>query len=648
MIAYPPYRAASIPVNTDPNVVGGPNSNVQLDMNGNPSATSLISSGSAGNFAGSTTSGGGGGGFWDFGGFGDFGGGGGDYYDDGGGLIYNGGYGNFGGSGGSSGGSGLNPFLTGLGGLAIGSALSRGGSASSVQRNLPNEISGLASLAPGLAGSTVGSQLQLNPLVTAGNVANFNSALAGVAPGMRDAYNAANPQLAAYTQGLGATLAGINAQGAPRYDATGYQAAISDTVQAGPAAQARAMQAQLYQTGPAARAGSAAMAQFNPATAYTAGLSQAQAQTAGQQRASGGPLLNTLQSQAMQSVGGVSELQARQQQIAMGLLGGSGGDLTAQDLRNVQQDTRGAYAARGLYDSNQAIGAEIMNSDAARRQRLTQNLGIAQGVDAAGQQQIGATRNFALGVQNQGQNLSQFNAGQGNSLATFNTGQVNDTSRFNAQQGNANSQFNAGLLTQNSQFNSSGNLQASLANQGAQNQFSMFDANNANQFALANMQAGNANSQFNANLGTNVNLQNMGARNSQSQFNAGLGQSNLQFNAGQNNAASAFNAGVTNQSNQWNAAAAGQNQNDQWARAMQLGGFYQGQSLNPTATAMGLVGQAPDYTNGLLGYGSDLYGSNANAQSAANISRNNNNAALASAGLGLLYQFYNGSNGGYG
>lgn len=599
MFVSPPYRAASIPVNTDPTVVGGPNSNVQLDMNGNPSATSTLSGAGAGNFAGSTG-----------------GGGGGDYYDDGGG--------------------GVSPFLTGLGGLAIGSALS-GGNASAVQRNLPNEISGLAGLAPGLAGSTVGSQLQLNPLLTAGNVANFNSAVGGIAPGMRDAYNAANPLLASYTQGLGGTLAGLNGQAAPRYDPTGYQAAISDSVQAGPAAQAQAMQAQLYQTGPAARAGSAAMAQFNPATAYTAGLSQAQAQQAAQQRASGGPLLNTLQSQAMQSVGGVSALQQRQQQIAMGLLGGSGGDLTAQDLRNVQQDTRGAYAARGLYDSNQAIGAEIMNSDAARRQRLTQNLGIAQGVDAAGQQQIGATRNFALGVQNQGQNLSQFNAGQGNSLATFNTGQINDTSRFNALQSNDVSKFNAGLLTQNSQFNSQGSLQASLANQGAQNQFSMFDANNANNFALANMQAGNSNAQFNAGLGTNVNLQNMLANNNLSQFNASLGQNNLQFNAGQNNAASGFNAGVTNQANQWNAAALGQNQNDQWARAMQLGNFYQNQSLNPTATAMGLMGQAPDYTNGLLGYGSNLYGFNANAQSAANISRNNNNAALTSAGIEALF-----------
>lgn len=637
MFAAPPYRAASIPVNTDPTVVGGPNSNVQLDMNGNPSATSVLSGTTGGNNVAVDSTGGYSitdPGWWGLGG------GGGDYYDDGGGLIFGGGYGG-GGSGGSSG--GLNPFLTGLGGLALGSALSRG-SASSVQRNLPNEIAGLTALAPGLAGSTVGSQLQLNPLLTQGNVANFNSAVGQVAPGMRDAFNAANPHLAAYTQGLGGTLDRLNGQAAPFYNPTGYQAAISDTVQAGPAAQAAAQQAQLYQTGPAARAGTAAQAQFNPATAYTAGLAQAQAQSAAQQRASGGPLLNTLQSQAMQSVGGVSALQQRQEQIAMGLLGGSGGDLTAQDLRNVQQDTRGAFAARGLYDSNRAIGAEIMNSDAARRQRLTQNLGIAQGVDAAGQQQIGATRNFALGVQNQGQNLSQFNASQGNSLNTFNTGQVNDTSRFNAGQSNDVSKFNAGLLTQNSQFNSSGALQASLANQGAQNQFAMFDANNANNFALANMQAGNANSQFNAGLGTNVNLQNMGALNNMGQFNANLGQNNLQFNAGQNNAASAFNAGVTNQANQWNAASAGQNVNDQWARAMQLGQFYQGQTINPTATAMGLLGQAPDYTNGLLGYGSDLYGSNANAQSAANISRNNNNAALASAGLGLLYQFYNSSN----
>ena len=55
---------------------------------------------------------------------------------------------------------------------------------------------------------------------------------------------------------------------------------------------------------------------------------------------------------------------------------------------------------------------------------------------------------------------------------------------------------------------------------------------------------------------------------------------------------------------------------------------------------MGLLGTAPDYTSGLLGYGSDLYNTNLNAQSAANISSRNNSAALAATGLNALYNLY--------
>lgn len=623
--AYAPRRAAnspsgllpggSIPLNNDPTVIG---------------STTYINPLTNGTGPGGTTAPPGrngvpaddndwfDSGFWDF--WNNGGGGGDDDYIFGGGYGGGWGYGS-GGSGGSS--SNLTPLLTGLGGLALGSSLSRG-NASAVQRNLPAEVAGLAGLAPGLAGSTVGTGLQLSPLVTAGNISNFGNALGQISPALRQGFDAANPGLAAQGPQLESLLADLNGRGPVRYDPTGYQASIAQNVGLGPTAQAGTERAGFTSAGPAAQG------QFTPAQAYLAEMERARAERTAQQTARGGPLLSTLQNQAMQSVGGVSDLQARQQQIAMGLLGGSGGDLTGQDLRNVQQDTRGAFAARGLYDSNQAIGAEILNTDAARRQRLMQNLGIAQGVDAAGQQQIGATRNFALGVQNQGQNLSQFNAAQGNQVGMFNTGQANHINLANANNFNDLSKFNAGLQTQNSQFNSNLGSQVSLANASSQNQMAQFNSGQANNLAS-----------FNAQLGTQNNQWNAGAANQMNLAGAQLGQNNLHFNALQNNQASQYNSGLTTDAARFAAQAAGQDRNDQWGRAMGVGNFYQNQALNPTATAMGLIGNAPDYTGALLGYGSDLYNFNGNSQAAANNSRANNNAALTAAGLNLLYSVFN-------
>lgn len=547
----------------------------------------------------------------------------------------NGGYGGgftggyFGGYGGGDGGSGWGGVLGGVaGGLALG-GLVGGSGGSTAPRNLQNEIGSVTAMAPGLAGSTVGTNLQLSPLVTAGNLANFNYAVGGAGKAMRNAYNAANPMLTDYTANLQDYLNSVNALGAQNYSPTGY--AAQQAVGVSPQA------ASLANAGPAAftSAGSAAQASYAKSQAYLAQAQQAQAQQAAQQRAQGGPLLATLQNQAMESVGGVSPLQARQQQIAMGLLGGSGGDLTAQELRNVQQDTRGAFAARGLYDGNTAIGAEIMNSDAARRQRLTQNLGIAQGVDAAGQSQIGATRNFALGVQGQGQNLSQFNAGQGNQLGMFNVGQGNQTSQFNAGQANDVSKFNAGTQTQNSQFNSNLGAQVSLANMQAQNQMAQFNSGQQNNLAQYNAGLGAQNSQFNAS-----------AQNQNAQYYNNLIQSNNQFNANAVNNAQQFSAAATNQSNAYNATANTNYNNQLWTNAMQLGNFYQGQAQNPTAVGMGLMGNAPDYTTNLLQYGSDLYNTNYNGSVNQANSKANNNAALTTAGLNLLYNLYGRPSGG--
>lgn len=128
-------------------------------------------------------------------------------------------------------------------------------------------------------------------------------------------------------------------------------------------------------------------------------------------------LIPRLEGDAAGAMGSISPLQLQLQRQAMEQLGG---DLSPAQIAQVQQDTRGAYAARGLYDSNQAIGAEILNTDAARAQRRAAAQQFAGQVDAAGQQQITANRNYATNVAGVGLGANQFNAQLGQQAGQFN------------------------------------------------------------------------------------------------------------------------------------------------------------------------------------------------------------------------------------
>lgn len=120
---------------------------------------------------------------------------------------------------------------------------------------------------------------------------------------------------------------------------------------------------------------------------------------------------------------------------------GLGGDLSPEALAKVQQDTRSAYAARGLYDSNQAIGAEILNTNAARDARMEKAQNLAMGVDSQAQQQIQSARGYGTQVAGQVQNRNQFNTG----LAS-DTDRVNASFELQNRQQNVNNLFG---LTQN-------------------------------------------------------------------------------------------------------------------------------------------------------------------------------------------------------
>lgn len=142
----------------------------------------------------------------------------------------------------------------------------------------------------------------------------------------------------------------------------------------------------------------------------------------------------------------------------------------------------------------------------------------------------------------------------------------------------------------------------------------------------------NANRQFNA-----------AALNSGSQFNAGNLTNTSQFNSGQANNLSTFNAGQSNQLAQFNAQMSAQQQQQNFQNQYGLTQLYQQQAVNPASLASGVLSQAASLGNGgtptfdpFNSSISSIYNTNYNAANAANISGNNNSAALYGAGIGAI------------
>lgn len=65
----------------------------------------------------------------------------------------------------------------------------------------------------------------------------------------------------------------------------------------------------------------------------------------------------------------------------------SGGQLSQDDIRNLQQQTRSGFADRGNLMGNQALGAELLSRDAAVRQRMGAAQQFAGNVQGLNQQQ---------------------------------------------------------------------------------------------------------------------------------------------------------------------------------------------------------------------------------------------------------------------
>lgn len=114
--------------------------------------------------------------------------------------------------------------------------------------------------------------------------------------------------------------------------------------------------------------GPAATAAFLQANPYLAGaLGNLYGRTADS------PILSTLNAQALNALR-------------------SGGQLTPQEQRDIEQQTRAGFAQRGMATGNAALGAELLNRDSAVRARVAAGQQFATGVEGLNQ---GQTRNVA-------------------------------------------------------------------------------------------------------------------------------------------------------------------------------------------------------------------------------------------------------------
>jgi hypothetical protein len=230
------------------------------------------------------------------------------------------------------------------------------------------------------------------------------------------------------------------------------------------------------------------------------------AQTIGQ-----GALGESLYGQAMGAAPTAASETFRRRAAEMAL---STGQLSPEELRNAQQATREAFAARGLEMSNQAIAGEAMARSEAVRQRQAQDIQQSAALNQAYLADLNASRGFATGVYGQDLGRSQANqdaqlrsalANQaaGLQLSLADQQALNQASQFGAMSANEAAQFGAAARNQAAQFGASAQNAAAMANAEQQARFAMANQAAQNQFGMANLDALNQASQFGAQA-TNV------------------------------------------------------------------------------------------------------------------------------------------------
>lgn len=178
----------------------------------------------------------------------------------------------------------------------------------------------------------------------------------------------------------------------------------------------------------------------------------------------------------------------------------SRGQLSADELRDLQQDIRSGYAARGTEMGPGAITAEAMGRLTNQRQRMLEDLGIASALQQGTLAEQAQNRGFQQGVQGQDIARQQENQRTALSGALANQAAINAASQFGAGAENVRGLAQADLAAQFGLTNQALQANLGLANRDfAASQDQRNIANQANLAQLMMQQLG-ADRQYATNL----------------------------------------------------------------------------------------------------------------------------------------------------
>ena len=462
------------------------------------------------------------------------------------------------------------------------------------------------------AGVTSGVETAANTALRTAGAAD----VAALAPQLAATYNQLNPEIQGSLQRAEA-LRRVPDAYAPMRTAA-FNAQQFGDLQFNPA------QASLLGSAPQVGLGGYDAAQAS-AQGYNAALAQSQGYNAQQAQARGYESQGYTP-QGYQAAQAASGMQAEAERLARGQLGqslygqalqagpsqaaqllggraaefaGSTGGLSPEEVRNLQQGTREAYAARGIEMSNPAIAAELAARSGAMRQRQGEDLAQAVALNQAYTQDLSANRQFGTGLYGQEIGLQQANqqaalqaalANQqsGQNLSLANLQALNQAGQFTAGLGADAAQFTANAANQAGQFGASAFNQAQLQNAMLGSQAGQFTAAAANQAALQNAQNISGASQFGAAAQNQASLANQAALNQARMFGAEAGNQGKLTNAQLQAQYAMANQGAANQFSLANQAA-GMDLNAQ-------NRLFASNQQQQNISNLGLVGQADTAT----------------------------------------------------
>jgi hypothetical protein len=271
------------------------------------------------------------------------------------------------------------------------------------------------------------------------------------------------------------------------------------------------------------------------------------AQTIGQ-----GALGGSLYGQALETAPTEASETFRRRAAEMAL---ATGQLSSEEIRNAQQATREAFAARGLDMSNQAIAAEAMSRSDAVAQRQASQLQQAAALNQAYLADLNASRGFATGVY--GQDLGRLQTNQdaalrsalanqaaGLQLSTADQAAINRAREFSSMSANEAARFSAAAANEAAQFGAGARNEAARFGAAARTEAARFGATSANEA-----------SRLNADLMARYAMANQGALNAFSAANMAAGNEAARFAAEQANRGALANFDVEAKRRADNAAA---------------------------------------------------------------------------------------------